>query len=163
MTQPDVDFATRQIIQAWIGREPRREVPWTPLAKPLAQCTVAVLSTAALSRTGDPTFDQEGERRNPWWGDPSFRVLPRGTRTGDVVCSHLHINPDHVQGDLDCALPLGRLEELVAAGEVGAVAPSHYSIMGYLLRPQQMLRESIPRIVATMKQEGVDVALLVPV
>src|SRR5512146_2501335 len=128
MTQPDVAFATRQVIAAWIAREPQREIPWTPLAKPLAECTVALLSTAALARTTDKPFDQEGERRNPWRGDPSFRVLPRGTRTGDVACYHLHINPEHVLRDLDCALPLQRLEDLVAAGEVGAVAPSHYSI-----------------------------------
>ncbi len=90
-------------------------------------------------------------------------MLPRGTRTGDVACYHLHINPDHVLRDLDCALPLTRLEELAAAGEVGAVAPSHYSIQGYLPRPDEMLRESVPPIIATMRREAVDVALLVPV
>jgi D-proline reductase (dithiol) PrdB len=163
MAQPQVDFVTDQILKAWIEREPTREIPWTPLGKPLAQCTVAIVSTAGLALTSDRPFDQEGERRNPWWGDPDYRVLPRGTRTGDVTISHLHISSEPGQQDLDCVLPLTRLAELAAQGVIGGVAPSHYSIMGFLLKPQAMLARSLPRIVASMQTEAVDLALLVPV
>lgn len=163
MTQPQVDFATGQVLKAWIEREPKREIPWTPLGKPLSRCTVAIVSSAGLALTSDQPFDQEGERRNPWWGDPSYRILPRGTRTGDVTISHLHISGEPGQEDLDCVLPLTRLEELAAQGVIGGVAPSHYSIMGFLLKPQEMLERSLPRIIDSMKTEGVDLALLVPV
>jgi D-proline reductase (dithiol) PrdB len=163
MAQPQVDFATGQILKAWIDREPKREIPWTPLGKPLSQCTVAIVSSAGLALTSEQPFDQEGERRNPWWGDPSYRVLPRGTRTGDVTISHMHIASEPGMEDLDCVLPLTRLEELAAQGVIGAVAPSHYSIMGFLLKPQEMLERSMPRIIESMKTEGVDLALLVPV
>ena len=60
-------------------------------------------------------------------------------------------------------LPLTRLEELAAAGVIGEPAPSHYSFMGYLLRPDEFLRTSVPVIIARMKTEAVDAALLVPV
>jgi hypothetical protein len=53
------------------------EIPWTPLSKPLADSTVALLSSVGLALKTDRPFDQEGERRNPWWGDPSYRILPR--------------------------------------------------------------------------------------
>ncbi len=32
-----VDLGTRQVMRAWIAREPRREPVWTPLAKPLRE------------------------------------------------------------------------------------------------------------------------------
>jgi hypothetical protein len=67
-----LDFATRQIIKAWVDREGRktRAMPWAPMAKPLSQCTVALITTAGVARHDQAPFDQE-ERRNPWWGDPS--------------------------------------------------------------------------------------------
>ena len=92
VTLEAIGFANRRIVSAWIEREPPREIPWTPLAKPLRECRVALVSTAGLALHGDTPFDQEGERRNPWWGDPSYRVLPRDTRTGDVRSYHLHID-----------------------------------------------------------------------
>ena len=34
----------------------------TPLRKPLAECTVALISTAGIARRDDVPFDQDGER-----------------------------------------------------------------------------------------------------
>ena len=36
-------------------------------------------------------------------------------------------------------LPVERLNELAELDEIGAVAPSHYSYMGYTLRPERLL------------------------
>jgi len=47
-----------------------RPIPWTPLRRALEQCTIALLSTAGVALRGDKPFDQERERKNPWWGDP---------------------------------------------------------------------------------------------
>jgi len=158
-----LDRINRMIVKAWIEREPRREIPWTPLAKPLPECTVALISSAAVALKEDSPFDMDGERRNPWWGDPSYRVLPRGTKTGDVNVYHLHINTRFPEEDLNCLLPLERLSELEQAAEIGRSAPSHYSFMGYLLRPQVFLEQTVPRIIQTLKSEEVDVVVLVPV
>ena len=48
------------------------------------------------------------------------------------------------------------------AGEIGRSAPSHFSIMGYLLDPTEMLERSIPEIIRRMRTEQVDVVLLAP-
>lgn len=157
-----LDFATRQLVRAWIDREPRREIPWTAPSKPLARSTVTLVSTAGLALADDRPFDQEGERRNPWWGDPSFRVLPRDADPTDVRIYHLHVDNRPAEQDLDCAFPLRRLSALERAGEVGRSAPSHYSFMGYILQPETLLTESVPAIVERMQAEQVDVALLVP-
>ena len=154
---------TRRMVETWIKLEPPRPIPWTPLAKPLAECTVALFSTGGIALKSDRPFDQEGERRDPWRGDPSYRVIPKTASAEDIEVYHLHINPEFARRDLNCILPLERLSELEANGEIGRVAPSHYSIMGYLPKADEMLRESIPPIVETLRAEGVDAALLVPV
>ena len=159
-----LDGASRRVIKSWIAREERRlPIPWAPMRKPLREARVALISSAAVRRTGDQPFDEEGERDDPWWGDPSYRVIPRGTRGDEVRLQHLHIERSYGESDLDCVLPLTRLEELAEAGLIGEPAPSHYSFMGYLLRPEEFLRTSVPAIIERLKAEAVDAVLLVPV
>ena len=158
-----VDFATRKIMQAWAARQEPGVIPFTPLAKPLSECTVALLSTAGIARNDDRPFDQEGERRNPWWGDPSFRRIPLGTTERDIRIYHLHIDPKFGEADLDVVLPMRRLSELASEGMLGRPAPTHYSIMGYILEPAELVEKTAPAIAASMRGERVDAVVLVPV
>jgi D-proline reductase (dithiol) PrdB len=157
-----LDFASRQVMKAWAAREQPREIPFTPLTKPLAECTVALVSTAAIARNDDTPFDQERERRDPWWGDPSFRMIPLGSTERDVRIHHLHIDPRFGEADLDVLLPMRRLAELAREGTVGRPAPNHYSIMGYILEPTVLVEETAPALVERMRRDGVDAAALVP-
>ena len=131
-------------------------IPFTPLAKPLSECRVALVSTAGVARNDDRPFDQEGERRNPWWGDPSYRAIPLGTTEKDVRLYHLHIDPRFGESDLDVVLPMRRLTELSRAGLVGSPALTHYSVMGYILdetdwsrRPHQPLPSACAPMAST--------------
>jgi len=155
-------FVTRKLVKAWIDREPSREIPWTRPSVPLAESTVAIISTAGIATAGDRPFDQEGERKNPWWGDPSYRVIPRDATERDVRVYHLHGDRSHAENDLNCVFPLTRLLDLERAGEIGRSAASHYSFMGYILRPDVLLRESTPAMIQGLKRDGVDVVLLAP-
>jgi D-proline reductase (dithiol) PrdB len=158
-----LDFLSRKVMQGWMKHQVQpHDVPWTPLRAPLAQATVAFVSSAGVALPSQPPFDQAGERRNPWWGDPSYRCIPRTTRTGEAHLYHLHIDTSFGERDLNCVLPVERLAELEAAGEIGRSAPTHYSFMGYLLRPEEFLRTSVPSMIERMHGEGVDVALLAP-
>ena len=158
-----LDFAARQVMKAWAARQKPGVIPFTPLRRPLSECTVALVSTAGIARNEDKPFDQEGERRNPWWGDPTFRTIPMGTSEHDVRIYHLHIDPRFGQADLDVVLPMRRLSELVGEGMVGRAAPTHYSIMGYILEPTELMEKTAPAIAERMRAEGVDAAALVPV
>lgn len=158
-----VDFATRQIMKAWAARQEPGVIPFTPMAKPLRECTVALLSSAGIARNDDRPFDQEGERRNPWWGDPSFRRIPLGTTEKDIRIYHLHIDPKFGEADLDVVLPMRRLSELASEGVVGKPAATHYSTMGYILDPTELVEKTAPVIAASMHAEGVDAVVLVPV
>jgi D-proline reductase (dithiol) PrdB len=161
-------FAGRFLTQALSARIPAEpfqgEIPWAPLAKPLQRAKVALHTTAGISMRDDAPFDMEMERRNPMRGDPSFRRLRADATPEDIAVNHLHIDTSYISRDLNVALPLDRLRELVAAGEVGAVAETHYSTMGYQgndLGPLE--RETAPAIARAMRNEEVDLALLAPV
>ena len=154
---------TKRMIKSWIKMEQPRPIPWTPLTKKLSDCTVAMISTGGIALKTDRPFDQEGERQNPWWGDPSYRILPNTATEQDVRLYHLHIDPRYGEQDLNCMFPLQRLKELEAAGEIGRSAARHYSFMGYILRPEKLLQETTPQIIRNLQEDQVDAVVLVPV
>jgi D-proline reductase (dithiol) PrdB len=159
-----LDFLTRKLMRAWTEREqPPTSIPWTPLRKPLQESTVAFVSSAGIALVGDTPFDQEHERRDPWWGDPTYRLIPRNARTSDLRLYHLHIDRSFGEQDINCVLPLDRLAELQKQGVIGRSADTHYSFMGYLLRPREFLETSVPPMIDRMHAEHVDVVLLAPV
>ncbi len=157
-----LDFATRQVMKAWAARQERGVIPFTPLAKPLSACTVALISTAGIARNDDRPFDQERERRDPWWGDPSFRQIPLGTTEQDVRLYHMHIDPRFGEADLDVVLPMRRLAELAREGIIGQPAPRHYSIMGYILEPAVLVEKTAPAIADLLRTDHIDAVALVP-
>jgi hypothetical protein len=157
-----LDRSSKKLVQSWIKLESAREIPWTPLAKPLSESTVALISSAGLALKTDRPFDQEGERRNPWWGDPSYRILPRMVTGDDVNLYHLHIHPRLAAHDINTLLPAQRLLEFEERGEIGRSAANHYSYMGYILEPGRLLNESVPAMIRHLKEDKVDTVLLVP-
>ena len=159
---PFLDYLTRQMVKSWIALEKPRPIPWTPLSRPLQECTVALISTGAVALNTDEPFDQEGERQNPWWGDPSYRILPATATEKDVTVYHLHINAQFAAQDLNCLMPIQRLNELAESGEIGRVAPHHYSIMGYILRPRTLLETTTPAIIRHLHEDAVDMVVLIP-
>ena len=157
-------FLTK-ILSARIPDEPAHpEIPWAEARKPLAESKLALLSTAGLSMRDDAPFDMEMERQKPTRGDPSWRRLRSDATSATIEANHLHIDTGYIERDLNVALPLDRVRELVGEGVVGAMADSHYSIMGYQGNDSSTLEnESAPEIAEAMRNEEVDLALLVPV
>jgi D-proline reductase (dithiol) PrdB len=157
-----ISGVTKRLVKAWIAMEEPRQIPWTPLVKPLSASTVALISSGAIALKEDQPFDQEGERLNPWWGDTSYRVIPRDATEEDIEIYHLHIDPSYTRQDLNCLLPLQRLVELERNGEIGRSAPRHYSFMGYSPQPAVLIEKSVPGIIQNLGEDGVDVVVLVP-
>ena len=139
-------------------------IPWTPVSKPLSECKVALLSTAGLSMKDDVPFDMDFERAHPTKGDPSWRRIRSDASSASIDANHLHIDTSFIERDLNVALPLDRLREAVEAGQVGALADTHYSTMGYQGNDTSTLEtKSAPEIAESMRSEEVDLALLAPV
>jgi D-proline reductase (dithiol) PrdB len=128
--------------------------PWvTPV--PLTEATVALVSTAGLHRRTDPPFRP---------GAVDYRILPGDLDFADLAMSHVSTNFDRsaFAQDPNITFPLERLRELAAAGEIGGVAPWHYSFMGAQRRPDR-LEETGEEVGRLLAADDVDVALLVPV
>lgn len=162
-------MGTRKVAEGWIAKEVRmaketpREIPWTPLDRPLSECRVSLISSGGIALRSDEPFDGEIERRDPWRSDPSFRVIPRNATEKDVEIHHLHIDPSFARQDLNCVLPLQRLAELEASGEIGSVAPRHYSFMGYTTDASALLENSVPSMIRCLQEDQVDLVVLIPI
>jgi D-proline reductase (dithiol) PrdB len=135
-------------------------VPWTPLKKPLSECRVALVSSAGLVMPGQEPFD--AEKRG---GDPSFREIPAGVELGMLIDTHRSRSFDHsgIRSDPNLALPLDRLREFQESGRIGRVNRRHISFMGSLTATGVFVADSAPAAARLLVEDGVDVALLVPV
>jgi D-proline reductase (dithiol) PrdB len=137
-------------------------IPWTPLSKPLSQTTFSLVTSAGISLKTDPPFDMEREKREPVWGDRSFRTLPKQTTEKEIDVNHLHINTDYIRQDINVILPLGRMAEFESEGIIGCFAQNAYSFYGFQWNSADFLKEAIEPISRGMKAEGVEAVLLTP-
>ena len=128
---------------------------FTRLAKPLSDCRVAIVTSAALRRPHDPPFTQ---------GDTSYRALDRGDR--NLILGHWSPNFDHTgfRIDLNVVYPIDRLEELAVDGIIGDVAPRHFAFAGNQPDTVSELRlDTGPACAVELLADAVDVVLLTPV
>jgi D-proline reductase (dithiol) PrdB len=135
-------------------------VPFAALPRPMEECTVGLVSSAGFVLPGMTPFD--GTLRG---GDSSWRRIPADADGAALIDGHRSDSFDHggMNSDPELAFPLGRLRELAAAGEVGAVALNHASCMGSITATGRLVKETAPEIAARFVEDQVDVALLVPV
>ncbi len=132
---------------------------WTP-AQPLPASRVALITTAGLYQAGiDEPFE---ERRG---GDVSFRLIPDAIDPASLTIGQTSNAFDRrpLEADRNVAYPIDRLRALVHRGEVGATAPHHLSFNGSITAPRRLVRQSAPAAARLLRDDGVHVALLVPV
>ncbi len=155
----EFSFATRTFLRAyrWRRIDP---VPWAPLEKPLAECRLALVSSAGFVLRDQEPFD--GSVRG---GDVSFRRIPSDADVSDLVDTHRSDTFDHkgMKRDPNVAFPLDRVRELVESGRIGSLARSHLSFMGSITAPGRLVRDTAPEAARWLVDDSVDVALLVPV
>ena len=68
-------------LRAWLSKGiPERafkgHIPWTPLEKPIKETTFSLMTSAGISMKSDRPFYVEREKREPTWGDPTYRDIP---------------------------------------------------------------------------------------
>lgn len=144
--------------RAWLRIGVRTLDPSTPVAprRPLAEARVALVSTGGATAPGQEPFDT-GKR-----GDPSFRTLSSDADPDELSFDHPHYDTALAREDPDCILPIRLLRELAREGVLGELAPTVYSMMGYVPLTRTLTGETAPRIGELMQGEEVDAALLCP-
>lgn len=152
-----------QRVAYWIGKtagglqlrlkiKGRHTIPWTPLNKPLAEATVALVTTGGPHLCTDQPFNLKS--------DASFRVIPRAATNDELCITHEHYDRRDVAQDINLIFPLERLLELEQEGIIGHVADVHYGF-GFVHNPEELIAPG-REVGALMKDAGVDLALLVP-
>lgn len=115
---------------------------------------VAIVSSAALYGRGEAPMLP---------GTAEFRALRADTPASALLMSHVSINFDRSgwQRDINIVYPIDRLRELAAEGAIGALADTHYSVMGST--DPRAMADSVAVMAAQMHAEGVNAVLLSPV
>lgn len=135
------------------------DAPWVGLSKPLAECRVALVTSAGLHLREDKPFNRDDPG-----GESTYRVIPSDSNPADVVQSHFSIGFDHtgIYRDLNVTFPVDRLRELAEGGEIGSLSGNFYSFMGALRDASKVIADTGPEVARRMKEEGVDIAFLTP-
>lgn len=135
-------------------------VPWAPLKKPLKDSRAAVISSAGLVGPDQEPFDDSIRG-----GDFSFREIPADIDVFTLTDTHRSDLYDHsgLRQDPNLAFPLDRLRELVKSGRIGSLNRRHLSFMGSITAPGRLVKKTAPPAVHKLVEDGVDIALLVPV
>jgi len=136
------------------------EVPFHRLVKPLEDCRVALVTTAAPHR---PELGDQGPGA-PYNARAKFYAVYSDDtgRDHDLRIAHLAIDRQHTTAeDSGTWFPLPALRRAAAAGRIGKLAPRFHGAPTN--RSQRVTLETdAPEILARCRQDQVDAALLVP-
>ncbi|MDH3289706.1 MAG: glycine/betaine/sarcosine/D-proline family reductase selenoprotein B [Gemmatimonadota bacterium] len=138
------------------------EVPLPPLARLatlLSASRVGIVTAGGVHLAHDPPFDMQDPE-----GDGSFRIIPGDAAAGALRITHDYYDHRAADEDVNCVFPIDRLRELVAAREIGSVAPRHVGLMGHVSGPQleRLLDRSAAEIGKVFAMDGVGLVLTVP-
>lgn len=130
------------------------EHPAFTIPKPLADATVALVTTASLHHPDQDDFEMM---------DTGYRVLEGSRR--DYVAGHWSPNFDGAgfAYDMNTVFPLDRLDELAEQGVIGAVADKHLAYAGNQFDLTAIKMDSAPAGARFLKEQGTDIVLLTPV
>ena len=149
---------TREYYRAHGYERPYRyafhaDVPFAPLGKPLAQCRLGLVTTAM------PLDPGSGDTPRPKrvYAAP-VDALPERLYTDDLSWDREATHMD----DRESYLPIRQLQEWRAAGRFGELSPRFYGLPTEYA--QRHTRETdAPALLRRCREDGVDVALLVPI
>ena len=129
------------------------DVPFAALEKPLSDCRVTLVTTA--NPFADRACQHEVSRKEMWSG-PAARPPDR------LYTDHLTWDKEATHtDDVESFLPLGHLQAFQESGRIGAVATRFHGVpTDYSQR--RTIEQDAPEILRRCRDDGVDVALLVP-
>ena len=136
------------------------EAPFAPLIKPLAECRIGLVTTAAPYQPGKG--DQgPGAAYN---GGAKFYQVYSGDTAADHDLRISHIGYDRIHTtaeDSGTWFPLPALRRLAASGRIGAVAPRFHGAPTNRSH-RTTLDQDAPELLARVREDRADAVILVP-
>ncbi len=148
------------------------DTPWAPMAKPLSESRIALITSSGHFVDGDDpkplgvenmTQDEAEDRimeaiKEP----PALSVIPSNTPFDQIRVRHGGYPVDGAAADPQVVLPLRILESLASDGVIGEFADTSYSFVG--AAAQGPIKKRIgPEWAEMLRAAEVDAALLVPI
>lgn len=130
---------------------------FTPLRQPLAEATVALVSSAGCHLDDQPAFHVESVA-----GDSTYRPIPDDVDMTRLRFTHTHYDTASAESDPNVVFPLDRLHEAVAEGRIGRSSPVHVGMMGFNPDPTAIAESTAPAVVDVLANAEVDVVVMVP-
>lgn len=93
-------------------------------------------------------------------GDTTYREIPDGVPSEDLMVSHGGYDNADVNRDVNAMFPIDRLHELVKDGFIKEVAPVHYGFMGGGGDQDAFNEQTGPEIAQKLVEEEVDAVVL---
>ena len=165
------DWQTR----AYSSQEPTwvyEDGPFTPLANPLKQTHLALITSTGHYVAGDDpqpfgvaemTQGEAIKRISEFTGSaPQLSLIPVDTPGEQLRVRHGGYDIRGAQADHNTVFPLDRLRELAAEGVIGTLQPTAYSFVGATAQTR-LIKQSGPQWLAMFKEGEIEAALLVPV
>ena len=125
-----------------------QDAPFTPLAKPLSQSRVALVTTAALA---EETAQLKQVYSAPISPPPDFLYTEH--RTWDKKATHTR--------DPESFLPVRRVSEFADVGRIGDLSARFYGVPTDFSQ-RRTIEEYAPAVLELCRADAVDVVLLVP-
>lgn len=135
------------------------EVPFQLLKKPLAECRVALITTAAPYQPGKGDQDPGA----PYNAAAKFYTVYSGDAAfdHDLRIAHLGIDRAHTTAeDSNTYFPLPQLRRCAATGRIGAVAPRFHAVPTNRSQRTTVGRDC-PELLARCRADAADAAILV--
>jgi hypothetical protein len=136
------------------------EVPFAPLDKPLAECRIGLITTAAPYQPGK---GDQGPGA-PYNGGAKFYTVYSGDTSVDHDLRISHIGYDRIHTtatDSGTWFPLPALRQAAAAGRIRAVARRFHGAPTNRSH-RTTLDQDCPELLARVREDGVDAVILVP-
>ncbi|MFQ5558857.1 MAG: hypothetical protein ACE5GB_15290 [Acidimicrobiales bacterium] len=127
-----------------------RDAPFAPLPRPLAECTVAVVTTAYPWIEAGPRPPKEV------YSEP-VEPVPERMYTADLAWDKETTHTD----DVATFLPLVQLDRAARDGRIGALATRFHGVPTAYSR-RRSSEEDAPEILARLRADRADVVMLVP-
>jgi D-proline reductase (dithiol) PrdB len=128
--------------------------PFTPLARPLTDCTVGLLASGGIYRAGQVAFHFKD--------DVSFRAIDTDTPESELRVSHFAYDMTDARQDINVVFPVRTLRDLARLGRIGALAANAYTFMGGIYSARKVRDLLAPALAERLVRDEVDVAIMVP-
>jgi D-proline reductase (dithiol) PrdB len=139
---------------AWVDNT-AQSPPWTPLAKPLRDCRLALVASGGVYAAGQVAFH--------WRDDTTVRAIPTPVRTEELRATHFAYDLTDARRDPNVVFPIDTLRGLVAEGLIGSLTANAYTFMGGIYSSRRVSDEIAPQLTERLLAEQADAVLLVPV